>query len=490
MPAAAANGNAIKIGATRDSAIVKEAESSESAAPAEAIQSGETVSDAEAYAKEGTSLLDEWLAGALPLSLEDALALTLAHNRMILASKHDEDAAKAKLDYAESFGLPSLDLSAGYTYSNNPVSTFAFRLNQGRFAESDFAVEKLNDPDFLGNLGVKLAVKYPLYTGGRIDLGKAAAKDNIAASEAATGETARGMAGELIRAYLGGALLEESVRVYDDSVALAEGHVKLAESFYNHGVIVKSDLLAARVFLARMKDERRRFLGALEKVQTGLGVLMDRDLAARYDLSLNLNDVPFVDRDAEHYEQVALSKRPDMAKYLAQREALAKMAEIEARSKFPEVGFYGEMQYGDSGLFMDGSEDATLGIYAQWNLFDGGGRDSRRDELLAQLKSVDEKIEMLKLGIRSEVRAALTDFDVALGNLESAKTIVEQAEENLRIVTNRFREGAATNLEVEDAETSLRQGKLARAAAYHDMHLAFFSLKVATGEIVEDISAG
>ncbi len=428
-----------------------------------------------------------WLANTQPLELKDALNAVLTHNRMVLAALNDEDAAKANLDYADSFALPRFDLSGGYTYSNNPVSAFAFRMNQGRFTQKDFDIAELNDPDFLGNLGMKLTVSYPLYTGGRIELGKEAALNNIEATVAATKETTRGMAGELIQAYLGGALLVESIKVMDESVTLAESHVSLADSFYRNGVVIKSDLLAAQVFVAMIKQERERYLGSFENVNVGLNVLMDRDLDLRYSFVYDFTELPSVLEDSQYYDAIALARRPDLVKHVQMREALEKMMNIESRTSRPEVGLYGEVQYSDNGIFQNGSEDATIGVYAAWNLFDGGERKSKYNELKAKLKGVDEKISMLKLGIRSEVKQALIDYRVAINNLLSTEAIVAQAEESLRIIANRYREGASTALELQDAETMLKQGKLTRLVAMHDVHLASFNLRIATGEILDDI---
>jgi outer membrane protein TolC len=432
--------------------------------------------------------LEDYLRDARGLTLSEAMKKVQEGNYMIKASREEEGAAQAGFDYAKSFGLPRVDLGLGYTISDNPVNVFAFKLNQGRFTMQDFDIQALNDPQSTTNFNAGLTIKYPLYTGGRVDLAMSAARENIQASRQATTETSRGMLSNMLQSYLSGALLMETIRVLDESLLLAQKQVKLAKSFYGHGMVVKSDVLSAEVYLSMTVQERNNFFGKLKNLNEVLNRLMGSDQGTRYSMQCTFDRVPEVKEKPEELEEMALRQRPDLLGYQHQRNALARMMTIEERSALPEVGLYGQAQHSDRGFFVQGSGDMTAGVYASVPIFDGGQRKAKVDEFRARLKAVDNKIDMLRLSIRGDVRESLNDYHTAVDNIRASESQVEQAAENLRIISNRYRAGLSTSLDVQQSETMQRQAKLARLSAYHNVQIAYYRILVATGSIMDTVA--
>jgi outer membrane protein TolC len=429
--------------------------------------------------------IDDYLRKAESLSLEEAMKRVMGGNEMIKASREEQWAARAGFDYAKSFGLPRVDLALGYTVSDNPVNVFAFKLNQGRFTMQDFDIQALNDPPSATNFNAGLTIKQPLYVGGRIELAMAAARDTMEAGRQATSETSRGMLSNMLQSYLAGALLMETIKVLDGSLLVAEKQVTLAKSFFRHGLVVKSDVLGAEVYLSMTLQERNTYFGKLQNLNEVLNRLMGSQESTRYSLGCAFDRIPEIPGKPEDLEATALSRRPDLLQYQHQRDALAKMMMVEERSTVPEVGLYGQAQHNDRGFFVQGSGDLTAGVYASMPLFDGGQRKAKVNEYRAKLNAVEHRIAMLRLSIRGDVRESLTDYHTAAENIKASETQVGQAAENLRIVTNRYRAGLATSLDVQQTETQERQAKLARLSAYHNIQAAYYRLLVATGTIMD-----
>ena len=431
--------------------------------------------------------LDQYIRDSSPLTLMEALNRVLTGNEMIKASQQEEGAAKAGFDYARSFGLPRVDLALGYTVSDNPVNVFAFKLNQGRFTMQDFDIPALNDPPSMSNFNAGLTVRQPIYTGGRVELAMGAANDAIKAQKEATSETARGMLSSTIQSYLSGALLLETIRVLDESLLIAQKQVSLARSFYRHGLVVKSDVLGAEVYLSMTLQERNSYFGKLQNLNEVLNMLMGSSAGTRYNLQCAFDRLPKLPGTPEALEAASLSRRPDLLQYFHQRDGMTKMMTIEKRSSLPEAGFYGQVQHNDRGFFVQGSGDMTAGVYATMPLFDGGQRRAKVEEYRAKLKAVEHKIEMLRLSIRGDVRQSLNDYNTALQNIEASEKQVEQAAENLRIVSNRYKAGLSTSLDVQQTEMQQRQARLTRLSAWHALQIAYYRLLIATGTIMDAI---
>ncbi|MGE0082535.1 MAG: TolC family protein, partial [Thiohalomonadaceae bacterium] len=67
--------------------------------------------------------------------------------------------------------------------------------------------------------------------------------------------------------------------------------------------------------------------------------------------------------------------------------------------------------------------------------------------------------------------------------IEVTQSAIAQAEENLRVVRDRYANGLSTNTEVLDAETLRVNSEANHAAALYDAALAGLRLKRAVGEL-------
>ena len=95
-----------------------------------------------------------------PLSLQQAVAIALAHNPQHKAALAETHAAKADVKDAQSFFFPRITLSEAATRSNDPVYVFGTRLRQSRFTAADFALNQLNNPEPIGNFATRLGTQW------------------------------------------------------------------------------------------------------------------------------------------------------------------------------------------------------------------------------------------------------------------------------------------------------------------------------------------
>ncbi len=70
--------------------------------------------------------------------------------------------------------------------------------------------------------------------------------------------------------------------------------------------------------------------------------------------------------------------------------------------------------------------------------------------------------------------------------IEATKVAVEEAEENFKIATVRYRAGVGTNLDVLDAELKLNQAKTSFIKSMYDYNISVITLEKAMGIIISD----
>lgn len=101
------------------------------------------------------------------LSLDEAIERAQRDNELLRAAAKSVDAAHGQILESKSGFLPSVRLSEQVVRSDEAVSAFGFRLNQGEFRAADFAVDRLNRPGARSNYQTRVEVLQPLFSGGR-----------------------------------------------------------------------------------------------------------------------------------------------------------------------------------------------------------------------------------------------------------------------------------------------------------------------------------
>src|ERR1019366_5847673 len=90
-----------------------------------------------------------------PLTLQQAVSISLEKNPERKAAMADTKAASAGVKEARSFLLPHVTFSETASRGNDPVYVFGSELRQQRFTTADFALNVLNTPTPFGNFATR-----------------------------------------------------------------------------------------------------------------------------------------------------------------------------------------------------------------------------------------------------------------------------------------------------------------------------------------------
>jgi outer membrane protein len=102
--------------------------------------------------------------------------------------------------------------------------------------------------------------------------------------------------------------------------------------------------------------------------------------------------------------------------------------------------------------------------------------------MIANLRSVRARITDREQQIFQDLQNALTQLDSAQQRLPLTDLLVRQAAETLDLVSERYRLGAASAVEVTDAQVALTSARAEQVKAKFDYQAAIAQLKHAAGE--------
>jgi len=416
------------------------------------------------------------------LTLPAAIGTALTHNPQITAVKEGLAAAQAQITTAQAGLFPRLDLSESASRTTNPMWAFGNKLNQGEIAQSDFAPDKLNDPDPINNYATTLNASWQVFDGGNAWHGWQAAKSQAAAVAEGVTRTEQQVAARAAQAYVGMLLAKENLRVIEQSLETARAHRKLVASRYKGGFVVKSDLLRAQVRIAELDQSRLQAANAVDVAAANLNAAMGLPLDTTFNLATPFSNCRPLDGNFEAWRRQALEKRPDMVAMEHRQTAAEKQIKQAQSGHLPHLQLHSAYEI-DSEDFTGSHDNWTVGAVVSLNLFAGKQISSQVAATKAALRQLTAQREGLAQQIQVETWAAFLRAQSAWQQIQVANSALDQAEEGLRIVGNRYKSGLLTIVSLLDAEVADQEARMRHFKAMHDYKVARIQLALAAGVI-------
>jgi outer membrane protein TolC len=117
-------------------------------------------------------------------------------------------------------------------------------------------------------------------------------------------------------------------------------------------------------------------------------------------------------------------------------------------------------------------------------ILDGGRTRAQVDQAEASYRAAQAHTQDVILGIRNDIEQALADVQASRSRLELTQTQIQQAQQAFDIAQVRYKNGAATNLDVLTAESAVEQANLQRAQLLYSYELSQYNLHRAAGTVI------
>lgn len=406
-------------------------------------------------------------------TLDDAWAAALSSHRQIEAAGALRDAASFELEQARAARLPQLGVTSGYTRLDTaPGFSFGDSLSTGPIFDGD---------DFV-TAGAQLSV--PLFTSGAVSAGIDAARLGARAAEDQLSTVVQDIKLGVAEHYVGVLRAENAVAVAESYVASLRTHTDDTRNRYEAGDVPQNDYLAASVTLADAEQRLLQANNTLDNARAAYNRFLGRPLDATVSLDPGLGTVTLLPAGAnlEQLIDSARANRRELSALDSRAEALRRQADTVRAKSRPQLALTGGYMYLEN-QFLTADKFWMAGVSLNWNLFDGGQSRKRSQAIDSKASAIGHDRADLETMIALQVRRAWNDRTEAMSRHAVAESAVEQANENLRVVRNRYRAGASTNSEVLDAEALREQALSNRDNARFGVELARLRLARAAGEL-------
>ncbi len=411
---------------------------------------------------EGSGRIELDLAGAIKLAVQNELNLGTV--RAGVAE------ALARIEKAEAAKRPSASVSSSYTRLEEPT------------------IISMSKPPTQDIYTTTFSVQWPLYTGGKAASGLNLARLGADSAQLEYDQAVDDLIYRAVQGYITLLKARSFVQLGEEFVRTTAEHLKFVETNYELGYVTKSDLLETRVRLRQAEQSLLQAQHGAKLAEESLKNLLGLETEAELVLAgLSANGVHVPVPSLAEAIQIALENRPELAQLEIARAVARENLQLAEAYRKPMVVAIGQYDSQGDKFSLDGSWRLTLS--AQWQLYDGGAGAAGVAEAQAGLNKIESSLAQAENGIKLEVRQKHLAVSEAAQARELAALTVMQAKESYDFTTAKFELGAATNLEVLTAQSTLNQAQNSLINAEYDYHLAVLDLYKAMSQI-ENYIAG
>ena len=414
-----------------------------------------------------------------PLSLDDAIAAGVAASPALHASRMTVDSSSARSREVAAGRLPSLKISGGYTrLSEVPPFEVTLPISPDPIVVSQ---------NYFNNTTLRVGVQQPLFTGFGLEAGAGSARmlERSAGQDLEKDRTDFVFA--VKSAYWGLARAREFEAVIDETIRQVQEHLKDVRAFFDQGLLTKNEVLRAELELSNAELMRIDARNAAEVALASLDSLIGLPLDADVELTTSAESLaPLIPADDGPPSDAVPAERPD----LQAAEFRIKASELGVKAAraglYPQVFLTGNYYYlRPNARFMPardefkGTWDVSLSV--SFDVWNWGQTKSRAGQAKAQLAQARDAHKLLADQAVLEVTKSRLALARARDMVRVAGQAVGQADENLRMIRERFRQGVALNADVLDADVALLRARMNRTQAAIDLVLAQARLEKALG---------
>jgi outer membrane protein TolC len=442
------------------------------------------------------------------LDFNQCVDLALKQNPGLTATQSQITQAQAGLNQAQGSKMPKVTISLNGVYTNDALSGFGLKLSQrgatfGDFGFADFlaasaaqmpsdallaiAPDRLNRPDAVRNFNTRIEAQLPLYTGGLIEGHVKQAQSHVKAAQSGDLAARQQVIFHVLQAYEGTHTARAYVEVAKQGELAAQAYVKTIENLMKQGVVVKSDLLTAQIFLENVRVQATQAQNAADSALDQLHVLLGMPLTAPLDIGARVLPALLPGSTAELREQ-AMVNHPGLNAMRGQLAAADAGVQVARAGYYPQVGVMLRQDWNDKNLGL-GASAYTLGAQMSWNAFDAGVTKAAVGRAAAAKAELAARLQEAENGIAYQVGDAQRKADEVQKRVAVHELSVAQATEALNLVEKRYKNGVSTIVELLAARAQLDRAQADRVAAQYELAVQRAALKLAVGKLDADVAS-
>ena len=412
------------------------------------------------------------------ITLKEAINLSIKNSKQLKGSRSRIEEATAALKEAVDRKLPEATVSGSYLRINNP--NINVKIKSGNNSSGTTGSSQSSGKPSSAAYGL-LNASLPIYSGFRIRYGIESSRYLEEAAKLDADNDREAVVLNTINAFDN---LYKSRAAVDLVKESREGSRQRVKDFYSlekNGILPRNDLLKAQL------QESNTELSLLDAENNwklaNINMNLMLGLPDTTVLTVNETDLQSIAvqlRPVEEYVQLSMQNRKDIASLGLRKKAASTGVKAAKGGSYPSIALTGGYVAADIPNIFTVTNAVNIGVGVQYSL-SSLWKNSQVDQAKAREKQVEASEEILNDNIRLEVNQAYQNYLLSRKKIDVYQTAIAQAEENYKIVRNKFQNQLATTTDLLDADVAQLQARLNSAFAKADASVAFTKLLQTAG---------
>ena len=284
----------------------------------------------------------------------------------------------------------------------------------------------------------------------------------------------RQLVNEIKRAYFNYLKAVKIVELYIKIQELQSENLRVSEKLFSAGKATQEVIFRAKAELSETEQEKMHFINVQNQGRSYLNFILNRPLKTEIIKTTN----PIVQDptafNCESAIQSALLNREELDLLKHSISATNNNAGIIRSKFFP--GINAVLDYGFQGVEYDFSKNNDYwmaSVILEWNLFNGFQDKAKLEQISLEAKTLLTREEELEKQIELEVKRVYDDLMISRKSIDVAEQRFKSSQASFNIISKKYEEGVAAQIEYLDAQTNLTRASINEAISEYDFYITY-----------------
>ncbi|MCR4995168.1 MAG: TolC family protein [Bacteroidales bacterium] len=406
----------------------------------------------------------------LGMTLEQLFMTAEAHNASIQSHTTAIAEAEEGVAAARSARRPDVEATASVSYMGN-VKIWDRPL-RNRFTAKT--------PHFGNNFA--LMARQTVYSGGAVSSGIRLAELMREQAEAEAGENRQRVRFLLAGHYLQLHNLHNQEAVFEQNIALAETLIAQTRRRMEQGVALENDITRHELQLESLKLGRTRVQDARRIISHQLATALGIDTVVTILPKDDFAEALCPQEGENRWQQLSTEHNADLKKAAIGLRMAQQKVRLERAERLPKVALVAEDHFDGPVTFEIPTLDKNInywyvGVGVNYSFSSLWKNNKRLRQARTAVRRSQQQQREAAEGVENAMQAAYTNYLTAFSELETQQKSVELAEQNYRIIQNRYENGLALITDMVDAANVKLDAELALVSARINVIYNYYQLK-------------
>ena len=437
-------------------------------------------------------------------TLDDAIGQALRNNKSITISQMDVKKAGATVNEAFGYALPRLDLSGNFShFIKKPLmpfpdfealltnATYSILFDEGVIPRDDSKYlpmeTKLQSFALTNAYTTDLTLTQTLFSSAVFE-GIGASKIYYNLSQAELDNTVSKTVLDVQRAFYGVLLSKAVLEIARASFQNSQDNFNNVVALYNQGMVSEFDKLQAEVQVENIRPYVLQLENTLINTKNRLKILLGEKQEQDIDVFAEIVYEPIENINEEALIDEALQNNFDIRSLGLKKQVDEAFIQLDVAEYWPNLAAFGNYAYSgssDQWNFQNYSS-FTVGLSFQMNLWQGNRTKNAVQQSTITYEQTAQQELLLQDAIKADVKEKINELRRVQSLVEVQRGTVKLAERAYQIANVRYKEGAGSQLEIQDTDIALRNAKLNLTQSVHSYIITKFELERLLGRTSTD----